>query len=204
MKTRLTHAALIIVALVVGFTAALMGVTKEVGAVELDIYLGNTRSQTTVYHISDWFCPSCRRVEPEIERMYPEIAKVARLAFVDMPVHPETANFTPYHVQFLLHEKEKYMLLRRALDELSRRTKAPTPGQIQAAVAPHGVTLRQMNFMEFMNGAKLFESIYRGFGVNATPTVVVENTKTKKRKILVGDRQITRQSVRDAISEVAR
>ena len=202
MKTRLTHAALAFFALTAGFTVAVTGVTKEAAAESLDIYLGNTRSDVTVYYISDWFCPSCRKTEPEIERMFPEVAQKARVAFADMPIHKETVNFTPYHLQFMIYEKPKYISLRRALDELSRKTKTPTPEQVQAAVTPLGVTLRQLNFLEFMNGTKLFESIYKGFGVTGTPTVVVENQKTKKRKQLIGDRQITKQAVLSTIKEL--
>ncbi|SNB45409.1 thioredoxin domain-containing protein [Geobacter sp. DSM 9736] len=202
MKTRLTRVFLGLLAVTSGFAVAVMGVTKEAAGESLDIYLGNTRSDTTVYYISDWFCPSCRKIEPEIKRMFPEVAKNARVAFIDLPIHKETVNFTPYHLQFLLYEKPKYISLRHALDELSRKTKSPEPEQVQAAVAPLGVTVRQLNFMEFMNGAKLFESIYKGFGVTATPTVVVENQKTKKRKKLVGDRQISTQAVLSTIKEL--
>ena len=51
---------------------------------------------------------------------------------------------------------------------------------------------------------KLNESIYRGFGVRATPTVVVTNVKTKKTRILVGSQQITGKAVKSAIAEVGR
>jgi hypothetical protein len=90
------------------------------------------------------------------------------------------------------------------LDELSRSTNNPTPEQVQAAVAPLGITLRSFNFVEMMNGVKLFESLFRGFGVNATPTVVIDNPKTKKRKLLVGSREISRNAIKEAIAVVER
>ena len=204
MKTYLKYAALMVTALVIGLCLTVIGVKKEAEAAGLDPYLGKTDSQTVVYFISDWFCPGCRKIESVIEKMYPEIVKMAKIGFVDFPIHPETSNFTPYNVQFLVYEKDKYIQLRHALNELSLKTKSPTNEDVQAAIAPYGVKLQQLNFMDVMAGMKLNESIYRGFGVTATPTVVVTNPKTKKTKKLVGDNQISRQSVIDAIAVVSK
>jgi len=202
MKTRFTHMAVTTLALLVGLGAALAGVQREAEAAGPDIYFGKRQSDTTVYVVSDWYCPVCRKVEPEIEKVFPEIAATARIAFVDMPIHPDTSNITPYNLQFMVYNKDKYMRLRHVLDELSRTTKSPTPEQVQSAVAPLGVTLRPLNFAELMNGVKLFESIFRGFGVKATPTVVVDNPRTKKRKLLIGSRDINKNAIREAIAEV--
>ncbi|WP_240731878.1 thioredoxin domain-containing protein [Geobacter sp. FeAm09] len=204
MKTRCTHIAVMILALLIGLGAAVAGVQKEAEAAGPDIYFGKRQSDTTVYVVSDWFCPVCRKVEPEIEKAFPEIAAAARVAFVDMPIHPDTSNYTPFNLQFIVYNKDKYMRLRHVLDELSRSTKSPTPEQVQAAVAPLGITLRPHNFVEIMNGVKLFESIFRGFGVKATPTVVIDNPRTKKRKLLIGSREITRNAIKEAIAEVGR
>ncbi|GFE60741.1 vitamin K epoxide reductase family protein [Geobacter sp. AOG2] len=204
MKTKITHMAVMVLALLVGLGAALAGVQKEAEAAGPDIYFGKRQSDTTVYFVSDWFCPVCRRVEPDMEKAFPEISSKARVAFVDMPIHPDTANITPYNLQFMVYDKDKYMRLRHVLEELSRTTKSPTPEQVQSAVAPLGVTLRPLNFVELMNGVKLFESIFRGFGVKATPTVVVDNPKTKKRRLLVGSREISRNAIKEAIAQVER
>ena len=204
MKSFLKFVAIMLVVLGLGLTAAVVGVKKEAEAAGFNPYLGKLDSPTTVYFVSDWFCPGCRKVEPEIERIYPELARQVRIAFVDFPVHPETSNYTPYNLQFLLNEKDKYISLRRALSELSLKVKSPSNEQVQAAIASTGVKLRQLNFMDVMTGVKLNESIYRGYGVKATPTVVVTNEKSKKQKLLVGDREITRQAIRAAIAAVER
>lgn len=204
MKGSLKFLVIMLVAIALGSIVAIAGVKKEAEAAGLNSYLGKVDSQTTVYFISDWFCPGCRRLEPKIEKIYPVLARQTRIAFVDYPIHPETSNYTPYNLQFLMYEKDKYIQLRHALSELSMKVKAPSNEQVQAAVAPYGVRLRQLNFMDVMTGVKLNESIYRGFGVNATPTVVVANEKTKKRKLLVGDNEITRQAINAAIAAVER
>ena len=198
------YLALTAVTVVIGMSAAIWGVREEAQAAGSDIYLGKTGSATTVYFVSDWFCPACRAIEPEVEKMYPEIAGLARVGFVDYPIHPETSNFTPYNLQFLMYEKGRYIQLRKALSTVALKTKAPSNEQIQAAIAPTGAKLRQLNFMEVMNGVKLFESIYRGYGVTSTPTVVVTNDKTKRKVLLVGDKQITRQGIKEAIASVGK
>jgi thioredoxin-related protein len=45
-------------------------------------------------------------------------------------------------------------------------------------------------------------TVYQGFNVHSTPTVVVFNAKTKKSKLLVGDVQINLAAVKAAIAEV--
>lgn len=190
--------------IVAGFTTALVGVRQESAAAGLDLYLGNRQSSTIVYFVSDWFCPVCRKVEPSIATMYPEIARKAKVGFVDFPIHKETLNFTPYHLQFLAFEKEKYLALRKVLSELSLKTKKPTPEEVQAAVAPHGVKVRQLDYADILYGMQSDLSVYRGYGLKGTPAVVVTNSKSKKTKIFVGDREITREAIIKAIAEVGR
>lgn len=203
MKTNFKRITVMFVALLVGAVSATFGVAKESQA-SLDFFLGKEKSQVTVYFISDWFCPACQKVEPRIEQIYARVAKEARVAFIDYPIHAETNNFTPYNLQFLAFEKEKYIKLRGALAALAMKTKSPTPEQVQTAVAPHGVTLRQMNYVDILYGLQTNLTTYRGFGVKSTPSVVVTHAKTKKQKILVGDNQITLQSIQSALAEVSK
>lgn len=203
MKNNLKNAAVMVAALVVGLVSAIVGVAKESQAAP-DYFLGNTKSQVTVYFVSDWFCPACRQLEPRVEQIHSVLAKDVRLAYVDFPIHAETNNFTPYNLQFLAFEKKKYLALRAALTEVSKKTKTPTPEQIQAAVAPLGVKLRQMNYADILYGLQANLTTYRGFDVKATPSVVVANAKTRKHKLFVGDRQITLPAIQAAIQEISK
>lgn len=200
LKTLIAATAIV----VAGFAGAVLGARQESAAAGLDLYLGNKESVTVVYFVSDWFCPVCRKVEPRIDAMYPEIARMAKVGFVDFPIHKETLNFTPYNLQFLAFEKDKYLSLRKALSELSLKTKNPSPNEVQAAVASHGITLRQLEYADILYGMQADLSIYRGYGLKATPSVVVTNSKTRKTKIFVGDREITREAIKNAIAEVGR
>ena len=203
VKNRFNRIAIMIVALVVGTITATFGVVRESQAA-LDFYLGNEKSLVTVYFISDWFCPVCRKVEPRIAQIYSQVASDARVAFIDYPIHAETNNFTPYNLQFLAFEKEKYLKLRAALATLAMKTKTPTTEQVQELVAPLGVTLRQLNYADILYGLQTNLTTYRGFGVTATPSVVVTHSKTGRKKILVGDKQITLQAIQSALDEVGK
>lgn len=202
MKFRVRFFLIVIVIAAIGLAGAFLGVKRESEAAELDPFLGKAKSSTIVYFVSDWFCPGCRMVEPVIEKMYPDIARLAKISFVDFPIHKETLNFTPFNLQFLYFEKDKYISLRKALGELALKTKNPAPEEVQAVVAPLGVKLRQVNYADILYGMQANLTVYRGFNLNSTPSVVVTSSRTKKTKIMVGDKQITEQAVRAAIAEV--
>lgn len=204
MKAYMKSITTVMLAVLLGLTGAVLGVKNEAEATELNMFLGNTNSTTVVYFVSDWFCPACRRTEPAMEKMYPKIAAFAKVGFVDIPVHPETTNFTPYNTEFLVYEKGKYMQLRGALSELSKKTKTPSPEDVQKAIAPYSVKLRSMNYSDIAAGMSWNESIYRTYEIKATPTVVVTNTKTGKHVNLEGREDISYEAIIKAIAETGK
>lgn len=204
MKAYVKFISTVMLAVVFGLSAAVLGVKKEAGAAELNMFLGKKDSHTVVYFVSDWFCPACRRIEPAIEKMYPKIANIAKVSFVDIPVHPETSNFTPYNTEFLVYEKGKYMQLRGALSELAKKTKTPSPGDVLKSIAPYGVKLRSMNYADIAAGMNWNENIYRTYEIKATPTVVVANVKTGKHVNLVGEKEISYEAIIKAIAETGK
>ena len=203
MKTYMKYITAVMLAAVLGLTGAVMGV-KKAEAAELNMFLGKADSHTVIYFVSDWFCPACRRMEPAFAKMYPKIAAIAKLGFVDIPVHPETTNFTPYNTQFLVYEKGKYMQLRGALTELAKKTKTPSTEDVQKAIAPYGVKLRSMNFADIESGMNWNENINRTYEIKATPTVVVKNEKTGKHINLVGEKEISYEAIIKAIAETGK
>lgn len=202
MKSRPLWILIATLAFVLGLGGSLLGTRHESQAAEPDLFLGKRSSQTTVYVVSDWFCPVCRKIEPDIDKMIAGLAKSIRLGFVDYPIHKETLNFTPYNLQFLTFEKEKYPDLRKALAVLAQKTKKPTAAEVQAAVASLGVKLREINYADTLTGMQANMTVYRGYNLKSTPSVVVTNNKTKKTKVLVGDKQISEAAIRGAIAEV--
>jgi thiol-disulfide isomerase/thioredoxin len=203
MITYMKYLTAVTLAAVIGLTGAVIGV-KKAEAAGLNMFLGKTDSHTVVYFVSDWFCPACRKTEPAIAKMYPKIAAIAKVGFIDIPVHPETTNFTPYNTQFLVFEKGKYIQLRGALADLAKKTKTPSTEDVQKAVAPYGVKLRSMNFADIESGMNRNENIFRTYEIKATPTVVVLNEKTGKHVNLVGENEIGYEAIIKAISETGK
>lgn len=201
MKSKPLFIGFVTVFFLLGLGGATMGVKQQADAAELDLFLGKTSSPTTVYFVSDWFCPACRKAEPAIEEMYPELAKSVRVSFVDFPIHKETLNFTPYNLQFLKFEKAQYINLRRVLAELALKTNKPSEQEVQALVAPLGVKLRTIDNADTLYGLQSNLTVYRGYNVKSTPTVVVTNSKTNEVKLLVGN-AISAQAIKGAIAEV--
>lgn len=194
-----------VAAAVIGFIIAFVGLSKvdKIAAAEEafknKIAMGNASSPIEVYLFTDWQCPSCRKIEPVIEKMSPEIQKKAKLFFIDFPIHPETMNFTPYNLAFMINNKEGYLKLRKVLTELSEQTGAPTEEQIQKAISSLGVKYEQLNYADVAVGFKFNKDLAKQFGINSTPTLVLVNLETKKGKKLKGGIEISETNVMNAI-----
>lgn len=165
--------------------------------------LGKQDSEIEVYVFTDWFCPACVQAEPEMEKAYANIVTRARLIFIDRPIHPESMNFVPYNLSFLMREKGKYFPIRKALQELAKRTKEPTPEDVQKAVTPLGVIYRPLNFADVNAGVQYFQAVVQSFRIEGTPAMVVYNRKTKMARLLSGVRELSTANILMAVSGVA-
>ena len=169
----------------------------------LPLALGKPDSEVEVYVFTDWFCPACRKAEPDMEKAYPDIMRRAKLLFIDMPIHAESMNFIPYNMSFLAREKARYLEIRKALLQLAERTKEPTPEDVQKAVATLGVTYRPLNYSDVNAGVQYFQSVVQAFRVEGTPAMVVYNRKTRNTKLLNGTRDLSYPYILMAVSGVA-
>lgn len=194
---------IIAVALLSGFFVSLAGISKpEAAATPMDTGLGKQASKVEVYVFSDWLCPICVRIEPAIEAALPTLEKRARVYFVDKVIHQEAMNFVPYHLSFQVHEKAKYLQLRKALFGLAKKTRNPSVDDVKAAIAPLGVTYKQLSFMDVTQMMNRSQALATQFKVNATPVVVVTNSATRKVKTLVGGSEITQDNLLKAIKSL--
>lgn len=150
--------------------------------------IGNIKSHVEVVVVTDWLCPSCRNVAPFIDLATKQLLKdkSARIAFVDMNVHPESANFSPYNLSFLAYEKKKYLELRQMLELLASRTKSPNANEVESAVSTLKVKYRPLNFSTTLEGMQYFARVVQTLNVHSTPTVVVRNTRTGRAVTLIG------------------
>ena len=184
-----------------GFFLALFGVVKPektfadgTSENENPIF-GNRDSAIEVYVISDWFCPACKEIEPKLEAILPKVMEKASVIFVDRNIHPESMNFMPFNLSFMLKEKDKYFALRKELLKLTSQTKTPTPDLVQQAVEYLGVKYKPLNFSDIDSGHRFFQGIVKTFQADSTPTVVIANKRKIKAKKLVGEDEITEKAI---------
>jgi protein-disulfide isomerase len=187
----------------IGFAITFTGMAKEeVSAAQLDLYAGKKESKIEVLFFSDWFCPYCSKVEEAVEAVYPDLSKKTKILFVDKVIHQESLNFVPYHLSFEAYEKAKIMQLRKALFSVAQRTKNPSYDDIKAAIAPLGVTYRQLSFLEVTQQMGNAQKLAEQYKVVSTPTMVVRNLKTGKTTTLVGNGQITPAGIMKAVKDL--
>lgn len=193
-----------------GFLIASAGVAKPsdasaaVESIKDQLQMGNTRSNIKVYFISDWFCGACKKTEPEITKIYPAIKDRVGFYFVDLAVHSNTINYTPYNIAFIVNDKAQYMEIRHELDELSYREDSPTDEQMESIAKKLNASFHEVSFREIKAAMKYFDEISTKYNVTKTPTMVIENTKTGKNQILNGTGEITLSNVNKTIEELSK
>jgi uncharacterized membrane protein len=193
-----------------GFLFAETGFAKfnKLQALEKDfqanVAFGDPESNIEVYVFTDWKCPACHKVFPIIEKSAPAIMEKARLMFIDIPIHDESLNFTPYNLSFMINNKKNYFQMRKALEEISNNSDAPTDEQIEEYASKVGSRYKQLNYADVAVGIKYFKHVAAQFDIEKTPTVVIINTKNKKGKKLTGPSEITEKGILNAIDAVSK
>ena len=207
MKRLAGKTALILFAFLAGMSITAMGLEKPdafaAGLSVKSLSFGDAESSSEVYIITDWFCPACRVAEPEMLKGARKAMQRAKVVFVDYPIHPETFNYIPYNLSFIVREKEKYLQIREAMATLARKTKEPTPEDVQGTVSPLGVKYVPLNYADVLAGMQYFNTLVQKFKVPGTPSVVVLDSRTGKTKTLYGISAITSDNIMKTLAEVS-
>lgn len=188
-----------------GFLGSFIGIDKinpldaVQESVKESITFGPEKSDIEIYLFTDWQCPACRKLENNLESFVPEIVDKYKLVYVDFPIHPETMNYTPYNLSFMMNNKTKYLKIRDALTELSEKTGTPTEAQVEASVAKYDVTYKPINFADVAVGMNYFKHLADEFKIDSTPTMVIVNRATKKGKKLYGAQEINQTNIQKAV-----
>lgn len=191
-----------------GFLFAFVGISKvdqlqaAENSIKNELWFGTQSSPIEVYLFTDWACPACRKLEPAIEQMLPEVSKKSKFLFVDFAVHPETYNYSPFNVSFMVNNKRNYMQIRNALTKLSEDNGTPTEQQIIKAVQGVGAQYKALNFADVALASKYYKELGKKFDIDATPTMVIVNTTNKKGKKLAGLNEITKENVLKVIESL--
>lgn len=197
-----------IAALFAGFFAAFVGAAHFTPleaaekSVKENLFFGDNSSPIEVYVFTDWACPACRQLEPELIKMAPDLMKKGKLMFVDHAIHTETLNYSPYNVSFMIKDKPKYLQIRDDLVQLSIDTPEPTEDQIEKIAQKNGIKYQQLNFSDIAASQKYFKELAQQFGVKSTPTIIIVNTDTKKGKKLTGFNEINESNLMKAIKSL--
>lgn len=194
--------------LVLGFIIAFSGTVNAAApansalSVRNEIAFGNRNSHIEIYLFTDWACPSCKKLEPVLAEILPAINNQAKFTFVDFPIHKETLNFVPYNLSFMVYNKDKYLQLRDMLTDISNRTMEPDDKLVQKEASRFNVNYNELHFSKINEGNQFFKEIAEKYDINATPTLVIVNTRTSKNKTLAGTTEITKENILQAIKQL--
>ncbi len=194
--------------IVLGFLMAFIGVSKpDTAAAAINdmkerLAFGKKNSPIEIYFVSDWFCPSCKKVEPLIEKIFPEVISQATFYFIDYPIHKKSMNFTPYNLAFLVNNKSQYFKARQALSELTEETETPTDQDVIKMARKHGLVFKELAFLDVKNGMDYFDKIVEKYDLNSTPTLIITNTRNNRTIKLEGRDEISEDKVLKALESI--
>jgi len=88
------------------------------------------------------------------------------------------------------------------LISLTQKTKEPTQEDVQKVIGPLHVTYKPLAFLTVSRGMRFYGDISKTFKVKSTPTVVINDAKSKKTVQIVGAKDITEANILKALSDV--
>lgn len=194
---------------VLGFLISFFGISQidqlkaSETTIQNEVAFGDIKSPIEIYFFTDWQCPACREIEPYFLQIAPEVMKRGKLTFVDFVVHPDTLNFIPYNLSFMIYNKPQYLQIRHALTAISAKTGKPSEQEVEQTAQKFGVKYRQLNYADVAIGQKYFEHLGKQFDIDATPTLTILNKETKKGQKLSGS-DITLENINKAIEVVSK
>lgn len=194
----------------IGLLSAFIGVSKinpahaALAEIKEQIVLGQKNSPIEIFFISDWYCPSCKSVEPLIETLLPKIQSKVAFYFIDYAVHTKSQNFMPYNLSFLINNKREYFKARSILYAITENNDSPTESDIEKAAKAANMTYHELPFLSVKSGLEYFEKIATKYDLTATPTMIIVNAKTNKNQKLEGSNEITEAKIFKAIYDLSK
>jgi hypothetical protein len=150
-------------------------------------YAGETRipafgeGKVNVRLYTDYFCPPCRAMEPEVEPLLTELIKTIRisLTFVDTPVYQYSPLYAKYYL-YAMNEKSDFerALVTRGILMDGAIQKITDGGRIEALLASKGIGVKPFETKVVFD---IFSRMLKEDGITSTPTCVVENNGKKEK-----------------------
>ncbi|MFI0434581.1 MAG: thioredoxin domain-containing protein [Parachlamydiaceae bacterium] len=194
--------------MMMGFLMAFIGISQPdsaqaaVNEIKDRIAFGNKNSQVEVYFVSDWFCPSCKKIEPLVEKVYPKIKNKVTFYFVDYAIHKKSVNFTPPNLSFLINDKAQYFKARQMLMNLADKTDSPTDQEIEKMAKKENLPFKELSFLDVKTGMEFFEKVVEKYNLNSTPTIIITNSKKNKVIKLEGRDEISEEKILKAVGDL--
>lgn len=195
--------------IIFGFSMAFIGISKPdyaqaaMNDIKERIAFGTKNSPVEVYFVSDWFCPSCKKIEEQMEKIYPKIKSKVTFYFIDYPIHKKSLNFSPYNLSFLIYNKPEYFKARQMLMDLTDKTESPKDEDVLKAAKKNGITFKELTFLDIKSGLEYFDKIVEKYDLHATPTVIITNPKRNSVVKFEGRDEISEEKILDAIEKLS-
>ena len=192
----------------IGFVVAFYGVSKfdyaeaAMNEMEEKLAFGNKNSSIDVYFVTDWYCPSCKRAEPLIEKVLPLIQNRAKFYFIDYPIHKKSVNFTPYNLAFMLQDKSHYLKARSALTKLASQTENPTDQDVEKLAQQENLNFHELSFIQVKAGMEFFDQTVKKYQLNATPVLIITNHRTNQVVKLEGTDEIKDHKILEVVNSM--
>lgn len=140
---------------------------------------GDGKTKVRLY--SDYFCPPCRQMEPDIEPLLKELVKdrIITLTLVDTPFYRYSSLYVRYFLYAINEKKdlEHALYVRRSLIEAAKKG-LDSAQKLEGFLKEKKITLKPFD------PKPVFDSLARHLkedGIDATPSCVIEsNGKTSK------------------------
>jgi protein-disulfide isomerase len=194
--------------MILGLLMAFVGVQKVdavatgISEIKQKIVFGNKNSPIEVYFATDWYCPSCRKIEPMIEKLLPKIKSQVAFYFIDYAIHKKSINYTPYNLAFMMNDKAYYFKARELLTQMAAENEKPIDDEVTAAAKKAKIPFKELTFLDVKSGIDYFDEIKDKYQMNATPTLIITNSKTNKAVKLEGADEITEEAILKGIETI--
>lgn len=179
-------------ATLLGCVLAFIGISKinqspsQKTPLKNQLVMGNTNSTIELYTFTSWVCPACKKFEPGLEKLIPDVWNSASLVFIDYGDDVKTLNFLPFHLSFMQNNKSQYIELRQRLKALAETTDTPTNITVQEVISSLGVLYKQPAYADLISSIEYFKELVDKFKITSLPSVVILNRSTKKSITLTG------------------
>jgi len=140
---------------------------------------GQGRINVRLY--TDYFCPPCRAMEPDVETILSELIKKNRIniTFVDTPLYQYSSLYARYYLYAMNEKKEfEHALATRAVLMEGAKQNISEPGRIEALLADKGMQIKPLDTKPVFD---VFSRSLKEDGITSTPTCVIENSGKKEK-----------------------